>query len=94
MRGKCERKINWVTVANVPQLPAPHNTFGILQHIKSTKLIIEMAVTMEMAGCTRYGHKKVVRCINNVSVEVVHLRGEHSEDKCFLPCYVTDKGKS
>ena len=43
---------------------------------------------------TRYGHKKVVRCINNVSVEVVYLRAEHSENKCFLPCYATDKGKS
>ena len=45
-------------------------------------------------GDTRYGHKKVVRCINNVSVEVVHLRGEHSGNKCFLPCYAADKGKS
>jgi len=34
---------------------------------------------------TRDRHKKVVRCITNVSVAVVHLRGRPSQNKCFPP---------
>ena len=43
--------------------------------------------------CTRYRDKKVVRCITNVSEEVVHLRGNNSKNKCFLLGHATDKGK-
>ena len=32
---------------------------------------------------TRDRHKKVVRCISNVSVAVVHLRGRPSQNKSF-----------
>ena len=45
--------------------------------------------------CTRYRDKKVVLvcCITNIPEEVVHLRGNHLRNKCFLLCDATDKGK-